>query len=169
LWWREIAVSTKASGKGGRWIWVVAVTGVAAIIIIVAILYLSSPEPTPGAIPSAYKVVPTAAMVYNGTGYDGKLLGYSFGQSQSLSEIPEIDLRSIVSIASDEDVDEVRIGEGSQIAFAVSSGNSSSGEQPDSLSVTAYTEGDPVRCLTQGRIHPQILPIPSTFCREGMC
>lgn len=141
-------MSTKAGGKGWRRIWLFAVAGVAAIIIIVAIIYLSSPEPTPGAIPSADKAVPTAVMGYNGTGYDGKLLGYSFGQSQSLSEIPEIDLRNITSIASDEDFDEVRIGKGSQIAFAVSSGNSPDGEQPDSLAVNAYTdEGDPVAVL----------------------
>lgn len=141
-------MSTKAGGKGGRWIWVVAAAGVAAIIIIVVILYPSGQEPTPGAIPSADKSAPTAVMVYNGTGYEGRLLGYSYGQSQSLSEISEIDLRSIASIASDEDFDEVRIGEGSQITFAVSSGNSPSSEQPDSLSVTTYTEeGDPAAVL----------------------
>ena len=141
-------MGTKAGGKGGKGIWVVAGAGVAAIVIIVAILYSSSPEPAPGAIPSADRAVPRAAMVYNGTGYGGKLLGYSYGQSQSLSEIPEIDIRSIVSIASDEDFDEARIEQGSQIAFAVLSGNSPSGEPPDSLAVTAYTEeGDPAAVL----------------------
>ena len=62
-------MGTKAGGKGGKGIWVVAGAGVAAIVIIVVILYSSSPEPAPGAIPSADRAVPRAAMVYNGTGY----------------------------------------------------------------------------------------------------
>jgi hypothetical protein len=141
-------MDTKAGGKGWRWIWVVAGAGVVVMVAIVAILYSSSPEPTPGAIPSVDSEVPRAAMVYNGTGYGGKLLGYSYGQSQSLSDIPKIDIRSIASIASDEDFDEARVQQGSQIAFAVSSATSPSGEPPDSLSVTAYTEeGDPAAVL----------------------
>ena len=141
-------MGTTAGGKAGKGTWVVAGAGVAAIVIIAAILYSSSHEPAPGAIPPADRAVPRAAMVYNGTGYDGKLLGYSYGQSRSLSEIPVIDIRSIALIASDEDFDEARMEQGSQIAFAVSSTTSPSGEPPDSRSVTADTEeGDPAAVL----------------------
>ncbi len=88
---------------------------------------------------------PEIVLINEGVRYEGQLLGYAFSQRfESFQELPDIDIRNITAISTD---NIVSVDQGSQIQFAIE-GNPPSESQFDSLSVTAYTEdGRPVAVL----------------------
>ncbi len=122
--------------------------GIGAFAIIAIILFsgfsIGSLTDT-GSNPFGPGEPPEIILIYNGSQYEGQLYGYTFSQMfESFQELPDIDLRNITDISTD---NIVSVDRGSQIQFAVE-GNPPSEAQLDSLSVTAYTEeGRPVAVL----------------------
>jgi hypothetical protein len=87
---------------------------------------------------------PLILMSYEGNEYEGQLLGYTYDNLQTISELPDPNLANITSVSTD---DSVNITRGSSVEFLVE-GNPAPEARFDSLAVTAYTPaGDPVRLL----------------------
>ncbi len=88
---------------------------------------------------------PEIVMINNGTRYEGEEYGYVFSETtESFLELPDINTAQLTAISSD---NIVSVEPGSQIQFVIE-GSPPRQLQPDSVSVTAYTEdGIPVAVL----------------------
>ncbi|MDQ4101817.1 MAG: hypothetical protein M3115_06485 [Thermoproteota archaeon] len=88
---------------------------------------------------------PEIVLINNGTTYEGAQYGYTFSETtESFLELPDINTAEITAVPTD---NIVSVEPGSQIQFAVE-GSPPRQLQPDSFSVTAYTEdGIPVAVL----------------------
>ncbi|MDP9016027.1 MAG: hypothetical protein M3M87_04645 [Thermoproteota archaeon] len=137
------------SNKGSRnRVVIYAGIGIAAFVVIAVILFsgfsigtLTGTTPTPFGAEGP----PAIILINNGTRYEGKQYGYTFSETtESFLELPDINTAQITSIPTD---NVVSVEPGSQIEFAVE-GSPPRQLQPDSLSVSAYTEdGIPVAVL----------------------
>ena len=128
---------------------VYAAIGIAAFALIAIILFsgFSTGTLTQTASNSFGPAEPPKIILINdGVRYEGRLIGYTFSQRfESFQELPDIDIRNITAISTDNNI--ISVDRGSQIQFAVE-GNPPIEAQLDSLSVTAYTEeGRPVAVL----------------------
>jgi hypothetical protein len=86
---------------------------------------------------------PIITMIHDGEEYNGQLLGYTYSNQQTISELPDLNLANITEVPGQI----VDVTKGSSIAFEIE-GNPSPEARFDSLEVTAYTnEGKPVTLL----------------------
>jgi hypothetical protein len=139
----------ESSNKGSRnRIAVYAAIGIAAFVVIAIILYSAfSIGPLAGTTPTPFGAqgAPDIVLINNGTRYEGAEYGYTFSETtETFLELPDINTAEITAISTD---NIVSVEPGSQIQFAIE-GNPPRQSQPDSFSVTAYTEdGMPVAVL----------------------
>ncbi len=134
-------------GSSGR-LFIYAAIGIAAFAVIAIIFFsgfsigtLTGTTPTPFGAEGPPEIV----LINNGTQYEGVQYGYTFSEtSESFLELPDINTAEITAIPTD---NIVSVEPGSQIQFAVE-GSPPRQLQPDSFSVTAYTEdGIPIAVL----------------------
>ena len=125
-----------------------AAIGIAAFAVIAIILFLgfsigtlTGTTPTPFGAEGSPEIV----MINNSTRYEGEQYGYTFSETtESFLELPNINNAQLTAISTD---NIVSVEPGSQIQFLVE-GSPPRQLQPDSLSVSAYTEdGTPVAVL----------------------
>lgn len=125
-----------------------AAIGIGAFAIIAIILFsgfsigtLTGMSPTPFDAEGPPEIV----MINNGSRYEGQLYGYTFSETtESFLELPDINNVQLTATSTD---NIVSVEAGSQIQFVVE-GSPPRQLQPDSLSVSAYTEdGTPVAVL----------------------
>ena len=122
--------------------------GIAAFVVIAIILFsgfsigtLTGTTPTPFGAAGPPEII----LINNGTRYQGEQYGYTFSETtESFLELPDINSAQITAIPTD---NVVSVEPGSQIEIVVE-GSPPRQLQPDSLSVSAYTEdGIPVAVL----------------------
>lgn len=125
-----------------------AAIGIAAFAVIAIILFsgfsigtLTGTTPTPFGAEGPPEIV----MINNGTRYEGEQYGYTFSETtESFLELPAINSVQLTAISTD---NIVSVEPSSQIEFVVE-GSPPRQLQPDTLSVSAYTEdGIPVAVL----------------------
>ncbi len=117
-----------------------AAIGIAAFAVIAVILFsgfsigtLTGTAPTPIGVSGPPEII----LIHNSTRYEGTQYGYTFSETtESFLELPEITSAQLTAIPADNIIPVVP---GSQIQFVVE-GSPPRQLQPDSLSVTAYTE-----------------------------
>lgn len=139
----------ESPNKGSRSrIIVYAAIGIAAFAVIAVILFsgfsigtLTGTTQTPFGAEGA----PDIVLIYNGTRYEGAEYGYTFSETtETFLELPDISSIQLTAIPTD---NIISVEPGSQIQFAIE-GSPPRQSQPDSFSVTAYTEdGTPVAVL----------------------
>ncbi len=139
----------ESSNKGSSSrIVVYAAIGIAAFVVIAIILFSAfSIGPLAGTAPTPFGAegAPDIALIHNGTRYEGAEYGYAFSETtETFLELPDISSIQLTAISTD---NIISVEPGSQIQFAIE-GSTPGQSQPDSFSVTAYTEdGIPVAVL----------------------
>ena len=139
----------ESSSKGSRNKAVIyAAIGMAVFAVIAIILFSGFSVGTlTGTAPSPFgtRGPPEITMINNGTRYEGEQYGYTFSETtESFLEVPNINSMQLTAISTD---NIVSVEPGSQIQLMVE-GSPPRHLQPDTLSVSAYTEdGMPVAVL----------------------
>ena len=124
----------------------------AAVVVVMAGLLLFSNSYTEGVTQTQSanpfgpgEGPPKIIMTYDNQERDGQLMGYTYSNQETISELPELNLANITSVSSDKS--SARIDNETAISFELR-GNPAPEARFDSLAVTAYTkEGTPVTVL----------------------
>lgn len=94
---------------------------------------------------------PKIILANEGREYQGKLLGYTYSNQETISDLPDISLANITSISKER---AINVTKGSTIRFEVE-GNPAPEAQFDSLAVTAYAKDGQPAGLLDARGDPQ--------------
>ncbi len=128
---------------------IIVITTVAVASILLAfyalgLIDVSPPDDSIGG-PTENGITPSRiTLIHNGNEYDGELLGYVFDRTQTISELPSLNIANITSISTQNIIE---VDRDETIEFVVEN-KPSPQAQMGSLSSTVYTtQGEPVTVL----------------------